>query len=584
MLRQPVIALLGHVDHGKTSLLDCIRKTAIASKEAGGITQAIGTTEIPLEVVNNTCSLLSEKFRFNIDVPGLLFIDTPGHEAFTTLRKRGGLIADLAILVIDINEGIMPQTRESIDILKSTKTPFVVALNKIDRIGGWNSRETCFLTNYNEQSDDAKQEMETKFYKVIEQLSSHGFNADRYDRVTDFTQTIAAVPISAKTGEGIPDLLIMLVGLAQHFLKERLEKKEQSEGMVLEVKELKGMGTTIDAIIYNGSIEKNDFLVLGGKNPMITKIKALLVPEPLRDIRTEKNFRSINSINAATGVKISAPGLDIVVAGSMFRTAKTQEQAEKIIGEMEKEREQVEISAGKEGLILKADTIGSMEALIQIFGNYPIKEAHIGNITKQDLIKAEANTDEFLRVLVGFNVAPSDEIRVFAKDKKVKILTSNIIYELIENYEKWVEGEKQAIKQREIESVTHPGKLKILPGCIFRASNPAIVGCEVLGGIIKPNYSLFKFDKETKQVGEIKQIQSQGQNIDGAKSGDKIAVSILGPTVGRQINENDELYTNVESEDYKKLMKNEKLLSKSEKEILKEIYEIRKKENARYGL
>jgi len=584
MLRQPIIALLGHVDHGKTSLLDRIRETAVASKEAGGITQAIGTTEIPLEVVDNICGLLSEKFKFNIDVPGLLFIDTPGHEAFTTLRKRGGLIADLAILIIDINEGIMPQTQESIDILKTTKTPFVIALNKIDRIHGWSSRETCFLTNYNEQSDDAKEEMEKKFYEVTEQLSKHGFNIDRYDRVQDFKQTIAAVPISSKTGEGVPDLLIMLIGLAQQFLKEKLEKKDVSEGMILEVKELKGMGTTIDTIIYNGSVDKNDYLVIGGKNPKITKIKALLIPEALRDIRTEKKFRNIESINAAAGVKIAAPGINDVVAGSILRTAKSYEQAEKIFEIMEKEREEVEISSDTEGLILKADTVGSLEALIQIFKDYPIKEAHIGNIAKQDLIKAEANKDEYLRTLISFNITPSEDIKIFAKDKNVKILTSNIIYELIENYQKWVEEEKEAVKQREIASITRPGKLKILPGCTFRASNPAIIGCEITGGVVKSGYSLFKPDEELKVVGEIKQIQSQGQNIEETKTGEKVAVSILGPTMGRQIDEGDELYTDVSSDNYKSLMKNEKLLSKSEKTVLKEIYEMKKKQNPRYGL
>jgi len=584
MLRQPIIALLGHVDHGKTSLLDKIRQTAVASKEAGGITQAIGTTEIPLDAVKELCSELAKKFRFNIDVPGLLFIDTPGHEAFTTLRKRGGLIADLAILVVDINEGLMPQTEESLDILKSTKTPFVVAMNKIDRIAGWSSKNMCFLSNYNEQTDDAKEGLEKKFYMTIEQLSRRGFAADRYDRVTDFTKTIAAVPVSCKTGEGIPDLLAMLVGLAQQFLKKKLVTTDKSEGIILEVKETTGLGTTIDVIIYNGSVKKNDFLIVGGRNPKITRIRAILVPEPMRDMRTEKKFRSIESANAASGIKISAPELDDVVAGSLIRTAKTREAAEGIFEEMIKEKEEVEIANDTEGIILKADTIGSMEALIYIFRDYPVKEAKIGSISKQDVMKIESNKDKLLKVIIGFNVSPNEEVENFAADKGIRILTSNIIYKLIEDYEKWVEDEKAAIKKREIDATVRPGKIRILPGCIFRASNPAIVGCEVIGGVIKPNCSLFKNGSDFKRVGEVKQIQSQGQNIEQAKQGDKIAVSIIGPAVGRQINEDDILYTDIDSEDYKKLMKNEKFLSESEKATLKEIYEIKKKLDNRYGL
>ncbi|MEM7819309.1 MAG: translation initiation factor IF-2 [Candidatus Aenigmatarchaeota archaeon] len=584
MLRQPIIVVLGHIDHGKTTLLDKIRQTAIATKEAGGITQAIGTTEIPINIIKKLCSYLIKKFNFEITIPGLLFIDTPGHEAFTTLRKRGGSIADIAILVIDINEGIMPQTKECLDILKFSKTPFVIAVNKIDKIHGWVSHEDlCFIEDFPQQSESAKSILEEKFYKIIQEISKLGFNAERFDRISDFRKTIAAVPISAKTGEGISDLLVILTGLAQQFLKDQLITTEKSEGMILEVKESIGLGTTIDAIIYDGSISKNDFLVIGGKTPMITKIKALFVPEPLRDMRTEKKFKSVESVNAACGVKIAAPGLDGVVAGSPIRTTKTMEHAKKLLEELEKEREEVEISTDNEGLILKADTTGSIEALIHIFGKYPIKEAKIGQITKTDVIKIESNVDPFLKVIVGFNVMPTEEAELLAKNKGVKILHSNVIYHLIEDYEKWVEDEKENIKRREIESLTRPGKIKILPGCIFRASNPAIIGCEVFG-VIKPGYTLFKYDNEFKIIGTIKQIQSQGQNIDMAKTGDKVAVSIPETTVGRQVFENDILYTNVESDEYIKLKKNENLISSSEKEVLNEIFEIKKIVDPRYGL
>lgn len=586
-LRQPIVAVLGHVDHGKTSLLDGIRQTAIASREAGGITQAIGTTEIPLETIENACGSLLSRFKFRINVPGLLFIDTPGHEAFTTLRRRGGSIADLAILVVDINEGIMPQTKESIEILRMEKTPFVVAVNKIDRIDKWQGGP-CFLENFPAQTDEVKGEFEKKFYMLMDQFSHMGFQIDRYDRIQDFSRTVAAVPISAKNGDGIPDLLVTLIGLAQQFLKDKLALTEKCEGMILEVKELAGHGKTVDAVIYNGTLKKNDIITIGGKNPKIAKIRALLVPEKLRDMRTEKKFRPIDSISAAAGVKISSPGLEGVVAGSYIRSAKDLAEAEKIIEEMEKEVETTEVHEETEGLILKADNIGSLEALKSIFRNYPIREASIGSVTRKDIMSAEANTEFANRIVIGFNAKPADEAEKFAADKKIPVLHSDIIYRLIEDYEKWTELAKEETRRREIEEITRPCKITILPGCTFRASNPAIVGCEVLAGISRPGFRLFKelpdFPGVLKECGEIKQIQSQGENVPEAKQGDKVAVSIMGPSVGRQINEGDVLYTDISTEEYRKLIKNEKLLSQSEVRALNEIRELKRKGEPKWGL
>lgn len=580
MLRQPIIVILGHVDHGKTSILDRIRQTAIAAKEAGGITQAIGTTEISSDVIKNMCSTLMQKFNFSVDVPGLLFIDTPGHEAFSTLRKRGGSIADLAVLVVDINEGLMPQTIESLEILKETKTPFVIAVNKIDRIHGWTS-EGCFIENYPKQTPDAIGEFEQKFYYVIEQLSKKGITADRFDRIPDFRKAVAAVPVSAKTGEGISDLLVTIIGLAQTFLKEQLISTDQSKGMVLEVKELTGLGTTIDTIIYDGSLSKNDYIVIGGKNPIIAKIRALMLPEPMRDMRTEKKFRSVNDVYAAAGVKIAAPGLDTAVAGSSIRTAKSFEGAEKLLDELEKEREEVEITRDDEGIILKADTLGGLEALITIFKNYSIREATIGSISKKDAMKAEVNKNDIYKIVIGFNSTITEDVDTYARDRGVKILRSDVIYKLIEDYEKWTKDEEEKLKKKEIEGLTRPAEIKIIPGSVFRASDPAIVGCEVYG-LLKPGADLIKDDGQS--AGTVKQLQSQGQNVDDAKTGDKVAVSIIGPTIGRQIKEGETLYTDINGNEYKMLKKNEKFLTQPELTVLEKIFAIKRQTDPRYGL
>ncbi|HIG97243.1 MAG TPA: translation initiation factor IF-2, partial [Candidatus Aenigmarchaeota archaeon] len=475
--------------------------------EAGGITQSISTTMIAKDIIAHICGSLLERFNFAINVPGLLFIDTPGHEAFSTLRKRGGSIADIAVLVIDINEGLMPQTIESIEILKSTKTPFVIAMNKIDRINGWVSGD-CFIENFPKQSDDVKGYFEQKFYQAIEQLERNSIKADRFDRVNDFKTTVAVVPLSAKTGEGISDLLMTLIGLAQVFLKDHLVSTEKSEGMILEVKEVTGLGVTIDTVIHDGSVQKNDYLIVGGKNPMIAKVRALMMPESMRDMRTEKKFTSVDIVYAAAGVKIVAPGLDNVTAGSPIRTAKTFEEAEKFLEEMEKELEEVEISTDEEGLILKADTLGSLEALLTIFKDHPIREATIGTISKKDVMSAEVNTNYLYKIVIGFNSSSTEDVQMYAKDMNIKLMQSDVIYRLIEDYNQWVEDEEEKIKKKEIEGLTRPAEIKLIPGSVFRASDPAIIGCEVYG-MLKPGSDLIKDNGQ--KAGSIKQIQSQGQ-------------------------------------------------------------------------
>ncbi|MEM2935372.1 MAG: translation initiation factor IF-2, partial [Candidatus Thermoplasmatota archaeon] len=298
--RQPIVAVLGHVDHGKTTLLDYIRGSCVAAKEAGAITQHIGATEVPIETVKEICGNLLKGKEFKI--PGLLFIDTPGHFAFTTLRARGGALADLAILVVDINEGIMEQTKEAIAILKKYKTPFVIAANKIDLVELWKKKEGIIAKRIEEQNEIAKKDFDKKFYRLVEQIYDLGFSSDRYDRIRDFTRNVAIVPISAKSGEGIDELIMVLIGLSQKFLEENLMCEEKgAEGTVLEVKEEKGLGVTIDVIIYNGVIKEGDEIIVAGKKrAIITTVRALLKPKPLDEIRApEEKFRRVKIATAA---------------------------------------------------------------------------------------------------------------------------------------------------------------------------------------------------------------------------------------------------------------------------------------------
>jgi len=568
-LRQPIVAVLGHVDHGKTTLLDYIRGSLVAKGEAGLITQHIGASEIPISYIKRICGPLLQKMHVDVEVPGLLFIDTPGHEAFTTLRKRGGAIADIAVLVIDINEGVQPQTNESIRFLRDFKTPFVIALTKIDRIAGWmQTPGECFLNSWNKQSKRVQDELEKKLYRIAGQLTEQGFETERYDRVEDFKRKVCLVPVSGITGEGMPDLLMMLTGLAQRYLKDRLfVTPGEGKGTVLEVKEFRGLGTTIDVILYDGEIMTGDWLVIGIKDMIVTKIRAMLKPNPMSELRVEKVFQSVKSVTAAAGVKIAAPDLEKVIAGSPLRAVSGKSRIDVLKNEILEEVSEVEIATENKGVILRADTLGSLEALVKTLKeiHVPIRKAAIGEVTKQDVMEIKSLPKH---VIFAFNVRLPPEIIKTASDNKVKVFSSDVIYRLIEDYEQW---EKEAAKRREDEllnSVNRPGRFRIMPGYLFRQSKPAIVGVEVVRGIIKPGN---KLKKGGKIIGEIKELQSQGENVSEAKAGEKVAVSIGGGIVGRNIDEGDELDVALSPADVSVLKKLRHRLRGDELELLDEL-------------
>ena len=570
-MRQPIVSVLGHVDHGKTLLLDSIRGTTVQTGEAGGITQHIGASFIPIDVIKKFCGPLLEKFKIKINIPGLLFVDTPGHESFITLRKRGGSVADLAVLVIDINEGFQPQTEESLNFLKQFKTPFLVAATKMDLIPGWYpNKNECFMDSFNKQSESAQEELENKVYNIISQLSTHGFEAERFDRVTDFKKQISIVPTSGKSGEGVPELLMMLAGLAQQFLKERLEVSEKCKGTILEVKEVKGLGTTVDVIIYDGKVNRGDYLIVGGEEPIITRIKALLRPPELKELRVEKKFESVKEVHAAAGIKISAPNLENVIAGSPIICVSDEAEIEEAKQTVQEEVEEVEFSTEGEGVIARADTLGSLEALIKMLrdNGIPIKKAEVGSVTKQDIVELDPLKDGLKKVVLAFNVNVLPDAEKMARDKKIGIFKNNIIYRLIEDYQEWCAKEKERKELEKLEKVVRPSKFRVLPGFVFRKRKPAVFGIEVLAGVLKPGTPIQ--NEDGKDVGKIKNIEKEGKIIPSAKTGDKVAVSMEEPTIGRQINEGDILMSVITKNNVKGLKEIWNRLQDDEKQLLKE--------------
>ena len=583
-LRQPIVVVLGHVDHGKTTLLDKIRGTSVASREPGAITQWIGASLVPKETLKEVCGPLLEKFKFQILIPGLLFIDTPGHETFSNLRRRGGSASDIAILVVDVTKGFEPQTVESIEILKARKTPFMVAANKIDAIPGWKSyANLTFLESLEKQNEEVKIELENRIYSLIGELSKFNFKSDRFDRIKDFRTHVAIVPTSAKTGEGIPELLAVLVGLTQAFMKEILKVTSgPGKGAVIEVKEEVGLGVTLNTIIYDGIIKVGDKIVVGGKEGVIeTHVKALLLPKPLDEIRDPRDkFINVSEVAAAAGVKISAPNLESALAGSPIYVVPENEDKQKYIKLIEEEIGKLRINTDITGVILKADTLGSLEALIDALKrlNIPVRIADVGDVSKRDVVEAEVvkQKDKFLGVVLAFNIKLLPDAEEEAEKAEIPIFKSNIIYKLIEDYIEWVKKEKATGKEAELSKLIKPGKIKILEGYIFRRSKPAIVGVEVLEGIIKPKYPLI--NKDGKPIGEILRVQDKGKDIQEAKPGMQVAISIDKGIVGRNINEGDLLYVAVPEEHAQSLLtKFKDELTIEELNLLKEILELKSK-------
>ncbi len=581
-IRQPVVSVLGHVDHGKTKLLDAIRGTSVQAREAGAITQHIGATEVPIDHIYKVCGQLIGKKKF--DVPGLLFIDTPGHHSFITLRARGGSLADIAVLVIDIREGIMPQTIESIKILRQYKTPFIIALNKVDTIQGWTVEHGApFVLTEKKQQAHTIAAFEERMYSIMGDLSMHNISADRYDRIDDFTKTVALVPISAKEEIGLPDLLLMLIGLAQRFLEQQLEKAEgPGRGTILEIKEEKGLGKTLDMILYDGVLKKGDTVALGTKTaPVVTRVKAILKPKPLDEIRDPRDrFDSVNELHAAAGVKLSCQNMEGVIAGAPIRVVKNEKDP--AIKEMTEESS-VKIEIQDQGITIKADAIGSLEALAfeAKAAGIPIRKYGIGEISRRDIVETAAFTDPMNRVLLAFNANLSKEAESEVHETGVKVFSNQVVYRLIEEYQEWVDEAKRSLDEGQRNEIPFPAKFTIMPNCVFHAAKPAIVGVHVIAGKVRADLRLIKADGS--DAGKIRSLRDGEEVLKSASQGEEVAMAIDGVTVGRQIDVEDVIYVELLESSIKDLQTKADL-NEDEKMVLQEYLEIKRKSDPFWGM
>ena len=585
------MAVLGHVDSGKTSLLDRIRGTGVQGREAGGITQHIGASFLPTETIKETCGPLYKKLEESENqVPGILVIDTPGHEVFTNLRARGGSAADIAILVVDVNRGFQPQTNESLKILQSRKVPFVVALNKCDQLSGWRKSETPFISKaIKEQDASVQTDLDQKIYDVVGTLSILGYKSEAFYRVTDFKSELAIVPISARSGVGIPELLAVLVGLTQQYLQKRLDQKEKDpRGIVLEVNDEVGLGQTANIILIDGTIKKGDSIVVAKRDSVIvTKPKAVLLPKPLDEMRDPRDkFKPVDKVDAAAGLKIASPELEGVLPGSTLYVASNKEAVDKYTKQIESEMESVFIDTETNGIILKCDTIGSLEAIVEMLrrSQVPVAKADIGPVTRRDLMEAKAikEKNRHLGVVLAFNVKILSDAKEESEVSHIRIFEDKVIYSLIDNYNAWVEEDTAHEEDSIFSEFTPISKFTFLKGFVFRNNNPAVFGIRVDVGTLRQKIPFM--NKDGRKVGLIHQLQHEGKTVTSAKVGQEVACSVQDVTIGRQVFEEDVYYTLPHSHEAKMILKKYMhKLSPDEQDVLNEIVEIQRNKDPAYA-
>lgn len=590
-IRQPIVAVLGHVDSGKTSLLDRIRGTGVQEREAGGITQHIGASFLPDDIIQKRCGHLYDKLgKAETKIPGVLVIDTPGHEVFTNLRARGGSAADIAILVVDVNRGFQPQTNESLKILQSRKVPFVVALNKVDQISGWKTTDTAYITQaIKEQPPSIQTDLDQKIYDVVGTLSVLGYQSEAFYRVQDFKKEIAIVPISARSGVGIPELLAVLVGLTQQYLKNRLDQEEKStRGIVLEVNDEVGIGPAANIILVDGSMTKNDTILVAKRDSVIiTKPKAILLPKPLDEMRDPRDkFKPVDEVQAAAGIKIASPDLDGVLPGSTVYVAKNESEISEYKKAIEAEMKSVFIDTQTDGVIIKCDTIGSLEAISEMLKRQqiPISKADIGSVNRRDVMEAKAvkENDRHLGIILAFNVKTLPDALDEAEDNHIRIFNDKVIYSLIDNYTAWVEDDTLHEEDAVFSEITPIAKFTFLKGFVFRNNDPAVFGIRVDVGTLRQKVNFM--NEKGKKIGQVHQLQEDKKTVQSVKAGAEVACSVQGITIGRQIHEEDVFFTLPHSHEAKKLLqKFSHKLSSEEYALLNQIVEIQREIDPAYG-
>uniref|UniRef100_A0A8P4GGQ5 Eukaryotic translation initiation factor 5B n=1 Tax=Dicentrarchus labrax TaxID=13489 RepID=A0A8P4GGQ5_DICLA len=533
-LRAPVVCVLGHVDTGKTKILDKLRHTHVQDGEAGGITQQIGATNVPKETIEDQTKMVKNFDKENLRIPGMLIIDTPGHESFSNLRNRGSSLCDIAILVVDIMHGLEPQTLESINLLKEKKCPFIVALNKIDRLYDWKkSPETDVSSTLKKQKKNTKDEFDERVKSVIVEFAQQGLNAALFYENKDPRTFVSLVPTSAHSGDGMGNLIALLVELTQTLLARRLAHCDELRAQVMEVKALPGMGTTIDVILINGRLREGETIIVPGvEGPIVTQIRGLLLPPPLKELRVKSQYEKHKEVSTSQGVKILGKDLEKTLAGLPLLVAHKEDEIPVLRDELVRELKQTlsSIKLEEKGVYVQASTLGSLEALLEFLrtSKVPYAGINIGPVHKRDVMKASAmlEHDPQYAVILAFDVKVERESQEMADSLGVRIFWAEIIYHLFDAFTKYREDYKKA-KQDEFKHIAvFPVKLRVLPQFIFNSRDPIVIGVTIDSGVLRQGTPLCVPSKGFVDIGVVTSIEMNHKSVDSAKKGQEICIKI----------------------------------------------------------
>ena len=531
-LRSPVICVMGHVDTGKTKILDKLRNTNVQDNEAGGITQQIGATNVPLSAIKTQTRMVEGLDK--IKIPGLLIIDTPGHESFSNLRSRGSSNCDMAILVVDIMHGLEQQTVESIKMLKERKVPFVVALNKIDRLYQWESDDGKDVEDLiKSQKRHVQQEFQKQVELVAVQFAEKELNVKLFYENDNPREYVSMVPTSAHSGDGMGNLMAMVVKSCEKYLAKRLAFSNELQCTVLEVKDSLGLGMTVDVLLVNGKLSCGDTIVLAGQEgPIVTTIKGLHQPEPMKELRVKNAFKQRSQVCGAQGVRISAKDLGKALAGTQLLVARNEDEVEVLKSEAQSEVDAVlkNIKVSDKGVYVQASTIGSLEALLEFLksSNIPYSGINIGPVHKRDVDRARVMVErsgcEEWAIVLAFDVKVSREAREHAESVGVKIFTADIIYHLQEAFINHREKIKQQKREEHKDEVVMPCKLKIVSVIAKRA--PIIVGVRVEAGELRRGTPVVALEKKLF-IGRVSSIRSvKDEDLESASANEEVSVRI----------------------------------------------------------
>uniref|UniRef100_A0A8C2I597 Eukaryotic translation initiation factor 5B n=1 Tax=Cyprinus carpio TaxID=7962 RepID=A0A8C2I597_CYPCA len=533
-LRSPVVCVLGHVDTGKTKILDKLRHTHVQDGEGGGVTQQIGATNVPLEIILEQTKMVKNFDKENVKIPGMLIIDTPGHESFSNLRNRGSSLCDISILVVDIMHGLEPQTIESINLLKEKKCPFIVALNKIDRLYDWKkSPETDVVATLKKQKKNTKDEFDERAKAVIVEFAQQGLNAALFYENKDPRTFVSLVPTSAHSGDGMGNLIALLVELTQTMLARRLAHCDELRAQVMEVKALPGMGTTIDVILINGCLREGETIIVPGVDgPIVTQIRGLLLPPPLKELRVKNPYEKHKEVSTAQGVKILGKDLEKTLAGLPLLVAHKEDEIPVLKDELIRELKQTlnAIKLEEKGVYVQASTLGSLEALLEFLrtSKVPYAGINIGPVHKKDVMKASTmlEHDPQYAVILAFDVKIERDSQEMADSLGVRIFSAEIIYHLFDAFTKYREDYKKQ-KQDEFKHIAvFPCKLRILPQFIFNSRDPIVMGVIVDAGVLRTGTPVCVPSKGFVDIGIVTGIEINHKSVDSAKKGQEICVKI----------------------------------------------------------